>query len=364
MHFAVILAGGSGTRLWPRSRQLMPKQFLDIIGGRTMLQDAVDRITPLVPPERILVVTNREYLDIVYAQLPELPRVNVIGEIAGRGTAPAIGLAALHVRRLDPDGVMIVLTADHVIAERERFRSALGVATQVAQKGRLVTLGIEAAYPETGYGYIERGDLIGTIDGFDVFRVIRFAEKPSHEKALSFLESGRYSWNSGMFIWRVVDILCEIRHLLPRLHDQLEEIEGSLGTPLAEETLQRVWPGIDKQTIDFGVMERAMDVAVIPVEIGWSDVGSWATLLDLLPADGDGNVLRGNVELVDTHNTLIYSAGRLITAIGLKDMIVVDAGDVILVCPKERAQDVRKLVEHLERGGKGCYTYDRPATLD
>lgn len=356
MLYAVILAGGSGTRLWPRSREHKPKQFLDIAGERTMLQEAVERIEPLVPLERIFVTTNREYSGLVREQVPQLPASNVIGEIASRGTAPAMGLTAILLRRRDPQAIMAVLTADHLIADRPRFRDAIAAAAEVAGQGHLVTLGIQAAYPETGYGYIERGEPLGNVGGFDVYRVLRFAEKPDLKTAQAFIASGAYSWNSGMFIWRVADILAELQRLMPDLYAQLEEIEHDWDTPRQDETLARVWPQIAKQTIDFGVMERARDVAVIPVDIGWSDVGSWATLLDLLPADAQGNVLTGEVECMETHDSLIYSQGRLIAAIGLDEMIVVDTGDVVLVCPKSRAQDVRTIVERLQRQGKDHYT--------
>jgi mannose-1-phosphate guanylyltransferase len=360
MLYAVILAGGSGTRLWPRSRQAMPKQFLDIVGKRTMLQEAADRIEPLVPPERTFVITNQEYVPIVQEQLPRLPAANTIGETSGRGTAPAIGLAATVLRRLDPSAIMVVLTADHLIAEREHFRDALQAAVDVAEEGYLVTLGIRASYAETGYGYIERGQFLEKARGFDAYRVVRFAEKPDLQTAQSFVDSGNYSWNSGMFIWRVTDILAEMQRLMPKLYVQLREIGRHLGTDEEGSTYQRVWPQITRQTIDFGVMEHARNVAILPVDIGWSDVGSWATLLDVLPADKDGNVVAGEVECVDTRHSLIYSPGRLIATIGLKDFIVVDTGDVMLICPKDRAQDVRIIVDRLQERGRQDLVRDVP----
>lgn len=355
MMYAVILAGGSGTRLWPRSREQWPKQFLDLGSGRTMLQEAVERIEPLIPLHRVYVITNRDYVGIVREQVPALPASNVIGEIAGRGTAPAVGLAAIMLRRVDPEAIMAVLTADHWIAARERFRQALQAAAEVAARGYLVTLGIRTERPETGYGYIERGEPLERAGDFEVYRVARFIEKPDLETARAFVQSGRHVWNSGMFIWRVHHILAEIERLMPDLYAQLHEIEAYLGTPREEETLQRIWPQIARQTIDYGVMERARDVAVIPVDIGWSDIGSWATLLDLLPADEHGNVLTGEVELIDVHHSLIYSPKRLIAAIGMENMIIVDAGDALLICPKERAQEVRNIVERLQCQGKDRY---------
>jgi len=292
--------------------------------------------------------------------LPRLPVANTIGETSGRGTAPAIGLAATVLRSLDPDAVMVVLTADHLIAKREHFRHALQAAVDVAEKGYLVTLGIHAGYAETGYGYIERGQFLENVRGFEAHRVARFAEKPSLQTALAFVDSGKYAWNSGMFIWRVTDILAEMQRLMPELYAQLAEIDKHLGTDEEASTYQRVWPQIAKQTIDLGVMEHARNVAVLPVDIGWSDVGSWATLLDVLPADKDGNVVAGEVECVDTRHSLIYSSGRLIATIGLEDFIVVDTGDVTLICPKDRAQDVRIIVEHLQERGKQYLVRDVP----
>jgi mannose-1-phosphate guanylyltransferase len=352
MIYAVILAGGSGTRLWPRSRESMPKQFLDITGERTMLQEAVARIEALIPLERVFVVTNREYLPIVRRQLPALPEPNAIGEIVGRGTAPAIGLAAITLQKLDPDATMVVLTADHLISRREEFRRVLLSAARVAESGQLVTLGIHPTHAETGYGYIERGERLGQYEGFDAYRVLRFTEKPDRDMAREFVAAGRFSWNSGMFIWRVDAILREMLRLMPATRAQLEEIGVDLGTERQEETLQRIWPYIEKETIDFGVMERAADVVVVPAEIGWNDVGCWSTLLDLLPGDVDGNIVSGDVCAVDTQRSLIYSSGRLVATIGLEDMIVVEAGDAILVCPRSRAQDVRQIVDRLKESGR------------
>ena len=353
--YAVIMAGGSGTRLWPCSRRGRPKQLLNLLSDRTMLREAYERVAPLVADERVFVVTNRVYADVVREQIPELPAGNVIGEPEGHGTAPCIGLAAIYLKRLDPQGVMAVLTADHYIEREEGLRRALQAAAQVAEEGHLVTLGIVPTGPATGYGYIRRGELLARIGEFEVYRAEQFTEKPSLAMAREFLRIGRYYWNSGMFVWKVSTILGEIERHMPRFYGQLMEIEAALGTEREREVLEQVWAGVEDEMIDYGVMERAEDVVVIPVDIGWSDMGDWATLYKLLPADERGNVVIGEHVGLDTAGSLIYGTKRLIATIGLRNMIVVETEDAVLVCPKERAQDVKKLVEMLKGIGKDKY---------
>jgi mannose-1-phosphate guanylyltransferase len=358
--YALIMAGGSGTRLWPCSREACPKQLLALLSGRTMLQEACQRITPLVPNDRIFVVTGEDYTDVVRQQIPQVPADHIIGEPEGHGTAPCIGLSALYLRRLDPEAVMAVLTADHYIEKADELRRALEAATQVAAEGRLVTLGIQPNRPTTGYGYIERAQKLTQINGLDVYRVGKFTEKPNLTTAQAFVDSGRYYWNSGMFVWKVSTILREFERLMPQIYAQLMEIDAALGTAEERAMLERVWPQVESETIDYGIMERAEDVAVIPVDIGWSDVGSWATLFELLPADEEGNVIARSSAVgqhigLDTKGCLIHGSNRLVTTIGLEDMIIVDTEDALLVCPKERAQEVRDLVEKLKESGKEEY---------
>lgn len=350
--YAFIMAGGVGSRLWPRSRTQTPKQFLDLVGCETMLQDSYHRLLPSIPPERIMVGVGTQYLPIVRAQLPELPPENVVVEPAGRGTAPAVGLGALHIHSRDPEAVMIVVTADHHIGEASRFRRAMMAAAQIARRGYLVTLGITPTFASTGYGYVRRGEKLDTIDGFDVYRAMRFTEKPQVPMAEAFLESGLYSWNSGMFVWRTATIRQELALHMPTLSAQLGEIERALGTPHEGEVLERVWADVGKQTIDYGIMEHAREVAVIPVQIGWNDVGSWQTLMELLAVDEQGNVLLGDHLAVDTRNTLIYSPHKVVAAIGLEDLIVVETEDALLICPRTRSQDVRTIVDALRDAGR------------
>jgi mannose-1-phosphate guanylyltransferase len=353
--YALIMAGGVGSRLWPRSRKQTPKQLLNLTSERTMFQEAVTRLTSFLGPEQVFVVTSGGYVPAMQEQMPELPSENYIVEPSGHGTAPCIGLAALYLRRLDPEAVMAVLTADHFIARAEPFCQALVTAGRLARQGRLVTLGIKPGFPSTGYGYILRDEKLTDLEGVEAYRVKRFTEKPDLPTARKFLATERYYWNSGMFIWRVADIMAEFRWQMPRLYEQLIEIDEALDTSQGQKVLERVWQGVENQTIDYGIMEGARNVAVIPVDIGWSDVGSWATLLDILSGDGDGNVVTGHHLGVDTKHTLVYSPHRLVATVGLEDMIVVDTGDALLVCPKDRAQDVKKVVEALRSRGEDAY---------
>lgn len=347
--YALIMAGGSGTRLWPRSRGAHPKQFLDLISPSTMLQEARNRLEPLIPSERILIATNASYTDTVAAQVPDIPRANILGEPEGRGTAAAIGLAAAHLHRRSPDAVMAVLTADHLITRPAEFRAALDAAAEVASDDWLVTLGIQPSYPETGYGYIQRGQAITAGAPRPAYRVVGFTEKPPRAEAEQYLLGGLHSWNSGMFIWRARRILAEMEHQLPDLAAGLKEIEASIGGPDAESTLQRVWPTLPRTTIDYGIMEHADRVAVIPVDIGWNDVGSWASVYDVLAKDERGNVVVGEHLTTDTTGSLIYSPHRLVATAGLKDLVIIDTGDALLILPRERSQDVKDLVAQLQQ---------------
>ena len=350
MYYAVIMAGGSGTRLWPFSRQSCPKQALKLVGDRTMFQYAVERIRPVFPLERVFVVTRAQHAPILMEQIPELPAGNFILEPEGRGTAPAIGLAAIHLKDRDPDAVMAVLTADHFIADTEEFCQVLGAAESVALDGSLVTLGIQPSSASTGFGYIQQGSVLGQKTGFKFFAVQRFTEKPDPTSAGQMVKSGDYSWNSGMFVWRASRILEEFRRQMPEFYAQLAEVEAVLGTPGYEPTLKRVWPQVVKQTIDYGVMEGAESVAVIPTDIGWSDVGSWASLPELLPSDEVGNVAVGQHMGIDTRDTLVFAGNgnRLVATIGVESLVIVDTEDALLVCAKEREQDVRTMVKRLE----------------
>lgn len=355
-YYALIMAGGIGTRLWPLSRQKSPKQVLPLVGERSMFGLAVERLQPLFTPEDVWVVVGQEQVDLLKAEQTGVPDRNYVIEPIGRGTAPAIALSAITLRQRDPLAVMAVLTADHFIGDEAGFREVLIAAGETAARDYLVTLGITPSSPSTGYGYVERGPLLMNAAGFAAYRVVAFREKPDLVTARRFVVSGRHSWNSGMFVWKVERFLTELARTMPEFYQQLMSIEAALDTPDYDRVLHEVWPRVTNQTVDYGVMEKARDVAVIPAEFGWNDVGSWATLLEILESDQAGNVVRHAQHIgIDTQNTLIFGRDRLVATIGLRDMIVIDTGDAVLVCPQDRAQDVKTIVDELKRQGKQNY---------
>lgn len=355
-YYAVIMAGGGGTRLWPLSRQKRPKQMLSLFDERTLFQTSVGRLAGLFPAERIFVVTVEEQARELHAQTPEIPFENFLLEPAPRGTASVVGMAALALRQRDPQAVMAVLTADHYIKDESKFRRFLVAAQQVARDGYLVTLGIEPTYPATGFGYIQQGALLGSYAGLNVYRVLRFTEKPDEEHARRMLAGEDYSWNSGMFVWRVESIMAEFERQMPALASTLEKIAAAWDSPERQAVLARLWPQIKPETIDYGVMEQAERVVVIPAaNLGWNDVGSWDSLFDVLPADEHGNIVMGGDHVaLDTRQSLVYveQEHRLIVTIGVEDLVLVDTGDVLLVCRKDQAQRVRQVVASLREKGQ------------
>ncbi len=353
--YAVILAGGGGTRLWPLSRVGRPKHLLCLCSGDTMLRETYARVRPWLPADQVMAITVADHVQAVLDQLPDMPRHNIVVEPQGRSTGPCVGLMATLIHKRDPEAIMISLHADHAIEDEGGFRNALRAAVRAAGDNHLVTLGIVPTGPDTGYGYIRRSDPLGQAAGHDVYRVERFTEKPDLETARSFVQSGRYFWNSGIFIWKVSVILAEIRRLLPGLYAQLLEIEPALDTPQQAAVIDRIWSAVRSVPVDIGIMERANDVVVIPADIGWNDVGCWTSVASLSAADGDGNVLQGEHAVVDCQDTFVHSSGRLVAALGLRGMVVIETEDAVLVCPKERAQEVKKIVQKLKREGKEKY---------
>jgi mannose-1-phosphate guanylyltransferase len=354
--FAVIMAGGKGARFWPRSREKTPKHLLDISSERTMIRETVDRIRPLIPAERTLIVTGKSHAAELIRQLPEIPQENILIEPVGRNTAPCIGLAALHILRRVPDAVMLVLPSDHRIGDEAAFLRIIQTAAGAASQGdSLVTIGIRPTGPETGYGYIEQGEPFSSGGTAEIFRVRSIREKPPREQAESFLAQGGFSWNSGMFVWKASTVMNAIGRFLPDLHRGLLQIREALGTDREAAVVRAVYKDQRAVSIDYGVMEKAKDVLVIPGAFGWSDLGSWDALWEVSEKDQNGNVVRGEFIGVDAADSLIHSAGKLIALVGVKDLLVVETKDALLICRRGRSQDVRKIVEILERKGPASY---------
>jgi mannose-1-phosphate guanylyltransferase len=352
-YYAVIMAGGGGTRLWPLSRQSRPKQMLELISSESLFRTAFCRLQGLFANENILVVTTQEQAGQLMEQCPEIPQENFLLEPQPRGTASVVGLAAIALQQRDPQAVMAVLTSDHHIANEEKFRQLLETAYGIARQAYLVTLGIAPTYPATGYGYIQSGSKLGTFNGSEAYEVKRFKEKPALEQAQEMLASGDHAWNSGMFVWQVKDILKEFERQMPALYGHLQNIARAWDTPQRSTVLQATWPLLEVITIDYGIMEGAEKVAVIPAAgLGWNDIGSWESIFDIFPQDENGNIaVNGEPIFLDTHNTLIYSLSpeRLAVTIGLEDLVVVDTGDVLLICTREQAQNVRQVVSQLKQ---------------
>lgn len=348
-YYALIMAGGGGTRLWPLSRQETPKQLLPLIEAQSMFRVSVERLAPLFPPERIYVVTGARYVDALRADAPAVPAENFIVEPYGKESGPAAAIGVAVIARRDPKATIAILTADHHIADKARFRDALAAAYSVAQSGQIVTLGITPNHPAIAFGYIERGAPLPSANGFAVYQAARFLEKPTAERAAAFILSGHYSWNSGMFIWRAETALREFETQQPDLHRSLMAWIPTIDTPHMEETLAEIWETVRKISLDYAVMEKAASIAVIPIDIGWSDVGSWDAVMDALPPDENGNRFQSHSPVpiaIDTRQTFIHS-DKLVVTIGVDDLIVIQTEDALLICKKDRAQEVKQVVTAL-----------------
>lgn len=354
--YPVIMAGGSGTRFWPLSRQLFPKQLLRIIGDETLIQQTMRRVVSGTPPERVMISTNPAQAESIRVQLSEWKdalKDNFVLEPEGRNTAPAIALVALELIRRDPDAIMLVVPADHIIKGQRDFDAAVALAASLAQQGLLVTFGIKPIRPETGYGYIkpDAKRVLGRRGTLKGYRVGRFVEKPNAVKAAQYLKAGNYYWNSGMFVWRAATILEEIRRHQPVLARGIDGIGRLIGQGTAKTAIDEEYRRLPSISIDTGVMEKSDKAAVVPVGFRWSDVGSWGSLDEVAPKDKAGNVVGGRVVDIDSRRSVVYGDRRVVATIGLTDMVVVDTPDATLVCPKSRAQDVKRIVDILKQQG-------------
>jgi mannose-1-phosphate guanylyltransferase len=355
--FAILMAGGVGTRFWPRSRAKNPKQVLDIIDHETMIQATFRRTQKLVKSSNIFIVTNPDQQEIIKNQIPKISDNNFIIEPFGRNTAPCIGLAALAVQQIDDEGVMVVLPADHLITNVKEFKSVTMQAAKFAfETNNLVTLGITPDNPSTGYGYIQRGDFVKKFNGNKIYKVKTFAEKPNLETAQRFLESGDFYWNSGMFIWKASKILKEIEEKLPELHEGLMEIKPALGKKNQDAILEDVYRRLRGISIDYGIMQTSQDVYVIPTQMGWNDVGSWEVVYDISEKDKNKNSGEfKDIVQVDSGENYVHAPNKLVAMVGVKNLIVVDTGDAILICRKNKSQDVKEIVEQLKKTGMDEY---------
>ncbi len=361
--YPVIMAGGSGTRFWPLSRKAKPKQFLALAGDQPLLTATVRRLPPLAMPADIYVVCGPAHAAAAKRLVRELPARNFIVEPCARNTAPCVGLAALHVAARQKKGIVAMLPADHHISRPEAFREAVAESARLAEKGHIVTIGIRPHAPETGYGYLKVGARLpgqgkskskSKVPARNqAHKVERFVEKPDVVTAARYLADGHYLWNSGIFVFRADVILDEIRRAMPVLGEQLDVIQRAIGTSGYQKTLERVFPDCPSISIDYGVMEKSQRIVVVPADFGWSDVGSFAALPEVRPTDHLGNVAEGDALVIDgRNNVVIATGGRPVAVVGMEGVVVIDAGDAILVCRKDRAQDVRKAVDELARRGR------------
>ena len=347
---ALIMAGGRGERFWPKSRKNLPKQFLSLTSdGKTMIQLTVERISPVVSLENIYISTNTSYKKLVMEQLPGIPEENILCEPVGRNTAPCIGLAAVHIRKKLGDAIMMVLPSDHLIKNNVMFLDVLrDAATAAEENTNLVTIGITPSYPETGYGYIQFDSQNLKECTSRAYKVVNFKEKPDLSTAKEYVASGDYLWNSGMFIWKVSSILSNMENLMPAMYDGLKKIESSIGTQEQEQVLESEFINFKSESIDYGIMEHAKDIYIIPGAFGWDDVGSWLALERINSTNEFGNVVNGNVISIDTKNSIIHGNEKLIATVWLNDIIIIDTEDALLICDKDSTQDIKKVIENLK----------------
>ena len=347
---ALIMAGGRGERFLPRSRKKFPKQFLSLTNdGRSMIQQTVERILPLIEMEDIFIVTNKDYKALIEEQLPDIPKENILCEPIGRNTAPCIGLGAIHILKKYGDATMVVLPSDHLIKYESMFINTLKDACDIARdNGNLVTIGIMPTYPETGYGYIKINPNARQEQSYRVYPVDCFVEKPDLETAKEYLKSGEYLWNSGMFVWKASSLLQNLDKWLPNIYQGLLKIEDAINTAWQDELLEQIYREFESISIDYGVMEKAQNIYILPGTFGWDDVGNWLAIERINSTNELGNIVNGNIISVDTKDCIIEGMEKLIAVVGLKDIIIVDTQDATLICDKEHTQDIKKVIENLK----------------
>jgi mannose-1-phosphate guanylyltransferase len=346
--YALVLSGGAGTRLWPRSRRRRPKQFLDLVGRGTLLQDTVERVRGLVPVERTFVVCPPDHRALVLEQLPELAADHLVVEPYPRGNAAAVALATAALAAFDPEAVVAVLPSDHVVERRDRFRDVLIAATAAADAGHIVTLGVRPTHPDTGFGYIEAGERLALEAPVPVHAARRFLEKPTREAAERMLAAGGHFWNAGMFVWRVATVIEAYRAHLPRTAEAIAALSAAHGSPRYESVLAEVWEETDRTTLDYGIAEKARNVAVVPADIAWHDVGSWARLAAIAQDRG-----RAAAEYSEgARANYVWAPGKAVALVGVEGLVIVETEDALLIAAKDRSEEVKRIVEQLERDGR------------
>ncbi len=358
--FAVILAGGGGTRLWPRSTNAKPKQFLRLISDKTMLQETFSRVIPIIPPERILVITNSKYKSMVEADLPSLPAENIFAEPSRRDTAMAMGVGAIMASKLDPEAVIINLAADHVVKDENEFRRTMLAAAEAAQSGDfLVTVGINPTFPHSGLGYIKIGEKISQLNGLAVYKVTGFTEKPKEDKAKEFLATGKYFWNANNYVWTAKSALESFKKHLPKTYFQLLKLKEAFDGKEVNKIAGEVYAAVEPISIDYGVSEKAENLLLVPGNFGWSDIGDWQVVYDLSTKDKMENVVdqsRGVTPiLIDVKGCFVCGGKKLLAAVGVEDMIMIETKKAVLIVPKNKAQSVKHIVEWLKVKGMTEY---------
>ncbi len=353
--FVVILAGGGGTRLWPKSRNKTPKQFLRLYTDKTMMQEACKRVSSLVDPDHLLVITNKDYIEETRKELPQIPKENIIGEPVKRETAPAMLLAALIAHAKDPEAVLVNQASDHIVTDVDELHHVLKAAVKVAARGEsLVTVGILPTYPHTGYGYIKIDGEVEHVDRLPVFAVNNFTEKPNEATAKAFIATEKYFWNANMYVWKAEALFHSFTKNSPVIYEVMQPIEMAVGKDGFNQTLEKAYAKVEKISIDYAISEKADNLVLIPGDFGWNDVGDWSVVHELHTKNEAGNVVmcelekKGEAVCVDSRNNLIHTHDRLIALVGMEDTVVVDTGEILLVMPKKRSQDVKKMVELLK----------------
>ncbi len=354
--YSLIMAGGSGTRFWPRSKVKKPKQFLNILGEDSLIQETIHRFATFTNTENIYVVSNKSQAEVLEAQTPMLPKENLIYEPVGRNTLPCIGLAAMFAEKENPDGIMVVTPSDHLIQNNELFRDTVLAGAKIAEeKDGIVTIGITPTYPATGFGYVQTSENITGSEAIKQFKVECFVEKPDAATASKYLEQGGFYWNSGLFIFKVSVFLESIEKFAPELYKDLRKIQAEIGLPSFDKTLDTIYRAVESISVDYGIMEHATNLYLVEGNFDWNDLGSWESVYQVNPKDENGNAGSGDAIFQDSKNSFIHTDNGLIALVGLDDVIVVQDGNTTLVCPRNKAEDVKKIVDQLKANNKNEY---------